>query len=140
MEAGWMEEECRARFEELRKAAENDGEQVSAVEALQKVQMSKLNARADFLDEEVKLLRQQNADLQARNTELVLENRRLRERDAFATTLLADISMEFVGLYKQENGVCPVCRTYTHKHWCWFQELLAWYEKHLAEQEDEIRP
>ena len=24
----------------------------------------------------------------------------------------------------KEEGVCPVCGIYTHKHWCWYPRLL----------------
>ena len=29
------------------------------------------------------------------------------------------------------GGACPVCSTYTHKHWCWYPKLLRVLNKPL---------
>ena len=46
-----------------------------------------------------------------------------RERCAALEELLRDI-MDTIGEIGQK-GPCPVCWTYTHKGWCWFENVKA---------------
>ena len=35
----------------------------------------------------------------------------------------------------KNHGACPVCSTYTHKHWCWYPRLLRYLGRPLDDND-----
>ena len=41
----------------------------------------------------------------------------------------------FDDCWVKDSGACPVCHTYTHKHWCWYPQLAKMLGKPLDEND-----
>lgn len=67
--------------------------------------------------EALKKLRKRNMDLTKLVNKMSLRIQKLKDCE----TLLKDIHEDLGG---KINKACPVCGTYSHKHWCWYPQLL----------------
>ena len=84
-------------------------------------------------------------------TDRIITNRQAEANAAFIAAANPAVVLELIAELRAKNdlleeifddcggkdsGACPVCHTYTHKHWCWYPHLAKMLGKPLDENDE----